>query len=125
MAPLTYAGFRSWHLDDIPKMWEVWQRKRIPVSYAADGTVTLRASFAKGARKWWISAGAPGVGHQLDHVKDLVLDWPADPERPHPRLFASQTEIENAWARAADDPDLMKILSAGGHWATTAVPLLV
>jgi hypothetical protein len=93
-APLTYGGQKTWELTMIPKSWENWQRKRMPVSYAADGTVTLQASLAKGGRKWLVSAGAPAVGDTLDWVKGLVLDWPADPKIQYPHLFLSKADLE-------------------------------
>jgi len=126
VAPLTYAGFKTWQLDDIPRMWEVWKRKRVPVSYAADGTVTLQANFAKGGRKWWTSTGVPTVGDELSRRKDLVLDWPSGSKRPHPRLFAGTAEFREAWARAATAPEFMKALTAGGaRSAGIAVPVLL
>jgi hypothetical protein len=124
VAPLTYAGFKHWDLETIPKMWEVWRRNRLPIHYAADGTVTLRAGFTKGARKWWTGCGPLAVGDQLDWVKNMVLDWPADPRRPHPRLFVGMADVKDAWARAAGDAELAKLLS-GGPWAAGAVPLLM
>ena len=125
VAPLTYGGARIWELDGIPKSWDAWKRKRVPVCYSADGVVTLQASFARGARKWWTGAGAAAVGDQLDSVKDMVLDWPADPKRPQPRLFVGMPEIKDAWARAAADPEFAKFLTGGGDWATAVMPVLM
>jgi hypothetical protein len=95
-APCTYGGQTQWELDMIPKSWANWQRKCMPVFYAADGTVTLRASLAKGGRVWLMSAGAPAVGDTLDWVKDLVLDWPADAKKPSPNVFLNKAELD-AW----------------------------
>lgn len=125
VAPLTYAGYKKWVLDDIALMWEAWKRKRLPVSYAADGTVTLAANFAKGSRTWWSSAGTALVGDQLDSLKDMVLDWPADPKRPQPRVFVGLPEIRDVWTRAAADPELKKAISSGGTYATQAIALLM
>ncbi len=112
VAPMTYGGFTSWNLDMVTLSWENWKRKRIPMTYGADGTVTLKASFAKGGRRWSVSAGAPVVGDRLDRVKDRVLDWPADPRQPHPRLYVDQAAIDDAWARAGGDADLMQAISS-------------
>jgi hypothetical protein len=111
VAPLTYGGFKTWNLDMIPLSWGNWKRKRLPATYGHDGTVTLKATLAKGARKWSVSNGAPLVGDRLDRVKDMILDWPADPKQPHPRLFVSQAELADTWERAAADPDLLKTIS--------------
>lgn len=112
VAPFTYGGYEAWHLDMIQKSWEVWKRKRIAVSYTADGTTTLRASLTKGRRKWSVSAGKPLVGDQLDRVKDLILDWPVA-GAPHPRLFLDRHDLQDAWNRATGDPQLAKQLAAG------------
>jgi len=58
-----------------------------------------------------VSGGAPLVGDRLDRVKDMILDWPADPKQPHPRLFVSQAEINDTWTRSATDADLLKSIS--------------
>lgn len=110
VAPLTYGGFKTWDLEMIPKMWEVWQRKRIAVSYAADGTVALQAPLTKGRRKWNVSAGPPRVGDDLDQVKDMILDWPAPSGEKHPRLFVGREEVLEDQARAAKAPELAKPL---------------
>ncbi len=111
VAPLTYGGFKTWNLDMVQPAWENWKRKRIPMTYAADGTVTLKASLAKGERCWSVGSGAPLVGDKLDRVKEMVLDWPADPRQPHPRLFVNQADIDDSWTRAGSDADLMKSIS--------------
>ena len=111
VAPLTYGGCPTWNLGMIPQSWENWKRKRLPLTYAADGTVTLRATLAPGARRWSVSSGAPLVGDKLDRVKDMVLDWPADPQRVHPRLFVDQAELRDVWQRAATDAKLMQTIS--------------
>lgn len=106
VAPFTYGGFKTWNLDMVPKSWENWKRKCLPVFYAADGTVTLQASLAKGRRKW--RTGATKVGEELDVVKDMVLDWPT---QPHPALFvdkAERTPDEVAKITAALRADLDK-----------------
>ncbi|MGD0092136.1 MAG: hypothetical protein ABSE73_19655, partial [Planctomycetota bacterium] len=111
VAPLTYGGFKTWNLEMIPQSWENWKRKRLPVTYAADGTVTLKATLAKGKRSWTVGSGAPLVGDRLDRVKDMVLDWPADPAQPHPRLFVDQAELDALRKRAAEDAELLKTIS--------------
>ncbi len=123
VAPLTYAGVKTWDLDSIPRMWEVWKRKRIPLVYAADGTVTLTPTLAKGRRKWQVSAGPACVGEELDRLKGLTFEWPADPERPHPRLFADAARIQAVRARAEGDAELAKWL-AGGTGVGRALRLL-
>jgi len=97
-APLTYGGYPTWNLDMIPKAWDNWRRKQMPISYAADGTITLQADFASGQRVWSLTNGAPLVGQELDTVKDLVLDWPQS-KRQHPFLFEDQSDLEAAWKR--------------------------
>jgi len=121
VAPYTYGGVKSWYLDAIPAMWENWKRKRMPVGYAADGTVTLQATLAKGQRKWSVSAGAPLVGEKLDVVKEMVLDWPEKPGLQFPHLFVSKQDVADTWARAATDPDLMAHISRGGAYAGGAL----
>ena len=112
VAPFTYGGFKSWHADMIGKSWDNWRRLRLPVSYAADGTVTVQASLTKGRRVWSVSEGDPIVGRKLDSIKDQVLDWPVDSKRSHPGLFMDAAGVKAAWARAATDPELMKLLTA-------------
>jgi hypothetical protein len=113
VAPMTYGGYPSWNLEMVDLSWQNWKRKRIPMTYAADGTVTLQASLVKGARRWSVSDGAPVVGDRLNWVKDMVLDWPADPRSPHPRLFVDKAAIEDAWTRAASEPELAKVVGNG------------
>ncbi|MEI7437613.1 MAG: hypothetical protein WCL16_12490, partial [bacterium] len=126
VSPLTYGGFKTWNLDMIPEMWAVWRRHRLPVIYMPNGAVTLQADFTKGARSWWTASGVPLHGARLDQIKDMVLAWPADTKRPHPRLFADKSEIEATWKRAADDPDFMQTLTAGGGlYAAPALPVLM
>ena len=125
VAPLTYAVIKIWELDSIPKIWDAWKRQCMPMTYAADGTLTLAGALTKGRRLWTVSAGAPRLGSRLDPIKDLVLDWPADPKRPTPRVFVGMPEIKDAWARAATDPSLMKSLNAGVGWAAAVVPVLM
>ena len=111
VAPLTYGGFKTWNLEMIPLSWENWKRKRLPVTYAADGTVTLKAALAKGARSWTVSSGVPLVGERLDRIKDMVLDWPGNPVQSHPLLFVDQAELTDVWKRAAEDAELLKTIS--------------
>lgn len=124
--PMSYGGFKTWNLDIIQDMWAVWKRHRLPVVYAPDGTVTLQANFTRGARSWWTAGGVPRCGDQLDRIKDMQLAWPADPKRPHPRLFVDQAEIAATWTRALAEPELMKVLTTGGgQWAAPALPVLM
>jgi hypothetical protein len=125
VAPLTYAGFKLWELDNIDKMWDAWKRQRMPMRYAADGTVTLSATVNRGRRLWTISSGAPRVGTKLNDIKDLVLDWPANAARPTPRLFVGMPEIKDAWTRASSDATLMTTLMQGGGWASAVIPVLM
>ncbi len=128
VAPLTYAGFNIWQGDTIPKMWDVWKRKAMAVSYAGDGTVTMRASLAAGQRVWLTGAGAPAVGDTLNRVKDMVLDWPADAHKPHPHLFMDAQAMRAAWQRAAGDPALMRLLNAPEQrwaWDDLAAPAAI
>ena len=121
--PLTYAGVKIWELESIEQMWQAWKRKRLPVAYAADGTVTVSASFAAGGRRWWTAAGTPAVGDELTVVKDQVLDWPADPKRPSPRVYVGMPEIQDVWTRAAADAELKKTL--GGQWGGGPIALMM
>ncbi len=111
VAPFTYAGFKSWDLEAIPQMWENWKRKRLPVTYAADGAVSLQISLAAGRRKWSTSAGMPYLGERLNLVKDYVLDWP-DKAGEHPLLFVSKAEMQEAWKRVEPDPTRLQFLTA-------------
>lgn len=107
-ADLTYGGFLKWHIDMIEPMWENWRRKTLPLTYAADGTVTLHATLASGERWWLTAAGAPDVGEAFNQIKDLVLEWPADPKRPQPRGFMDAQTLAAAQARFAADPEAAK-----------------
>ncbi|MBI2190774.1 MAG: hypothetical protein HYU36_02165 [Planctomycetes bacterium] len=122
-APLTYGGFKTWDMDSIPKMWEVWKRKRMAVTYGGDGVVSLRAALTKGRRLWTVSAGMPRVGDRLDRVKDLVLEWPSASAEPHPRLFVSRQEVGEDWARAGNDPDMARLLAAVPSYAGPALAI--
>lgn len=124
VAPLTYGGFKVWNLSAIEGSWENWRRKRVPMFYAPDGTVTLQATLAKGQRKWLVSAGEPKVGEALDKIKELVLDWPEDAKRPNPRVYADMKEIQAVWAKAANDPALAKLVNSSGDWAGVVLRLL-
>ena len=115
--PFTYGGYPQWNLEMMPGCWEHWHRKRMPVSYAADGTVTLHAGLEQGWRKWSVSAGAPLVGDQLDRRNTLVLDWPLK-DTAHPHLFVSRQQVEERWQRAQADPALKAQLLAGGAAAS-------
>jgi hypothetical protein len=42
------------------------------------------------------------IGRRLNAVKDLVLDWPEDPNRTHPFLFLSRQELEAVQKRPVD-----------------------
>lgn len=110
VAPLTYGGFKTWNLDMVQPAWENWKRKRIPMTYAADGTVTLKASLAKGARRWSVSGGAPVVGDKLGRVKEMVLDWSADNKQPHPRLFVDKADLSDKDKGIAGYPDAAGII---------------
>jgi hypothetical protein len=120
--PFTYAGFKSWNMDMVPQMWERWQRKRLPVTYATDGTLSLRVNLAAGGRQWSTSAGMPRLGERLNVVKDYVLDWP-EKAGTHPHLFASKAEEAEAWKRMQPSPQLVQsLLSHKGDlgWANEA-----
>ena len=121
---MTYGGVKIWELDGITKMWDAWKRQCLPVSYAADGGVTIAAPVTKGNREWLAGAGAPRVGIELNHIKDLVLDWPAA-GKSHPGLFVGLPEIKDVWARAAADPELLKTLTTGGGDTSILIPLLM
>jgi len=94
--PFTYGGFESWHLTMIPKAWENWKRKQVPMTYAPDGSVGMKVSFASGRRLWSTGSGESVVGERLNEVKDMVLAWDSDPNLQHPRLFMSKAEVEAA-----------------------------
>jgi len=115
--PQTYAGADHWDLDMIPQMWEAWKRKGMPMSYLADGTVTLSAGLASGQRKWSVSAGAPAVGERLDEINRMVLDWPA--KTKHPCVFVDAQHVRAVRQRAAEDQQLAARLN--GRWAASAV----
>ncbi len=121
VAPFTYGGFKNWDLNMIVKSWQNWQRKRIPVSYASDGTVTMNAALTKGRRIWSVGTGEPAVGRYLDKIKDHVLEWPYDSKRPHPCLFMDAAEVKTAIARAESDPGMKKEQARGEFaWAWNA-----
>ena len=115
-APFTYGGFSTWKLEIIPQMWNRWQRMGMPVSYGPDG-VTVRLPLTKGTRKWSVSSGAPRIGERLDAVKDMVLEWPADPKIGYPHLFISKAEEEAAWQREKPDSTRLNFLyGVGDHY---------
>lgn len=97
--PFTYGGYEQFDLDMIPNSWENWKRKLLPVSYGAEGTVSLRVNFAKGGRYWSVSNGAPAIGERLNEVKDYILEWPAKPGLEHPHLFMTKAELEVVWQK--------------------------
>ncbi|MHB9134493.1 MAG: hypothetical protein ACYDBB_25760 [Armatimonadota bacterium] len=115
--PLTYGGYKTWDLEMIPKSWDAWQRKRVPVMYAEDGEITMKCNLAAGRRKWSISTGAPLVGEKLDVVKDYVLDWPKNPQEQHPHLFMSKAEMEEGLKRLPADPARIQwCIAVKGYW---------
>ena len=97
VAPMSYAGFKYWNWDMTEGSWEFIKRKRIPLSYLADGGVLMQLTLARGQRKWSVSAGDPAVGEKLTRVKEMVLDWPQKTQHPH--LFMNRAELEEAWKR--------------------------
>lgn len=105
-ATLTFAGFKTLDNENIPRVWDRWQRKRIAVSYI-DETPVLRMSLAKGQRKWTISLGAAQVGDQLQRTNAMVLDWPAA-NAPRPWLFVDRQRIEDLWKEIGDDPGTLR-----------------
>lgn len=82
--------------------WDAWQHKLIPLNRADNGEIYLRINNAQGIRRFTLSQGAPAVGHQLDMVKDMVLDWPERPDS-HPRLFASRDQVKEYFRTAPHD----------------------
>lgn len=125
--PYTYAGFAKWELDNIPKMWEAWKRKSMPISYAADGTVTLQAPLAKGGRVWSMGADTPAVSERLGEIAQYVLAWSTGPKAPrHPYLFVDGAAIKDAWTRAETDADFKRVLTSGSpHFITPLMPVLL
>ncbi len=121
--PRTYGGMKFWYLDGIQGMWSGWRRASLPVSVAADGAILLAGAVTPGHRQWTVSAGPARVGDTLERVKEMVLDWPADASKPHPRLFVDLAEMKEVRARAATDPELAKTLA--GEEASNIVPLLM
>lgn len=115
--PQTYLGNAHWNLDMISKMWaDGWQRLRVPLFYGNAGEVTMPFSLAKGRRLWSVSSGAAVIGERLDAVKDMVLEWPADPKIGYPHLFVSKAEEEAAWKREAPDAARLGFLyGVGGY----------
>ncbi len=94
--PFTYPNDQaSWNIDMIVAMWEAWQRKEMPVEFAAGDQVGMRISLVQGGRQWGVSHGSPLLGERLDTVKNYVLDWDEQP-RARPDLFMSQAETLEA-----------------------------
>ena len=121
--PMTYGGYKTWNLDMIPMAWQNWQRKRTPVSYTADGTISMAVSFAKGERVWDVGNGATALGHRLDTVKDYVLEWPEPANDQHPHLFMSKAEEEAAWKnQTVDATTLGRLIGNSNYpgWAAEA-----
>ncbi|MBS3763396.1 MAG: hypothetical protein KGZ25_08860, partial [Planctomycetes bacterium] len=116
----TYRGYDHWHLEMIPKMWEAWKQKSMPVSLAANGEVVLTADLAGGRRAWSVSVGAPRVGRQLDEINEMVLSWGS--KHAHPHLFVDMPRIKELWQRSDDDAKLARRLK--GRWAAAALELL-
>jgi len=130
-------------------------RKMIHMYRAKSGELYLRLDNIQGVRRWAFgSHPAPTesgkglstrrfkvirhgrVGRHLNEVKDYVLDW--DVKTPHPHLFMTREELEQAWHRRPDPKkveELLKIsdqslnigsaycMSAGlGAWLMTGDP---
>ena len=101
--------------------WSVWQHKLVPLVKTTDGQLQLRVNHAAGRRKWSIEERAAEFGEQrrmslaqvkaewppLDEVKDWVLQWP-DSGRQHPGLFVSPADVQKAWRRIEQDPQLAR-----------------
>ncbi len=119
--PQTYAGFRTFDVEMIPKMWEHWQRKRIAVSYE-DETPVLRMNLARGQRKWSVGHGGLKTGEGLDRLKGMVLEWPAANE-PRPSLFVDRQRIESLWKSIGDNPATLRAcgLLPGDALSTTTL----
>lgn len=115
-APFTYGGFSTWKLEIIPQMWNRWQRMGMPVSYGPAGVI-VRLPLTKGTRKWSVSSGASRIGERLDVVKDMVLEWAADPKISYPHLFIDKAEEEAAWQREKPDTARLGFLyGVGDHY---------
>jgi hypothetical protein len=114
--PFTYGGYEKWNLDMIPLSWDRWKRKRLPLTYAADGAIGLRTDFAAGRRLWSVGSGEPVVGERLNEVKEMVLDWPSAAGAEHPSLFMSKAEVEAAWKK--NTPDAARVKSYAAYKAT-------
>lgn len=113
--PLTYGGIDQFDLEMIPKAWSHWQRRRLPLTYTAEGDFSMKVSFVGGQRFWNVSNGLPVVGERLNVVKDYVLDWPAKPGLVHPHLFMSKEEVHTAWKNHTPDQAQIQQLSAIIH----------
>ncbi|HEY3418151.1 MAG TPA: hypothetical protein VGM23_14835, partial [Armatimonadota bacterium] len=85
-APGTWASWGN------PRMRDKWA----PLIHGEDGANFLQFSAATGLREWQMGNPQPGLGHQLNTVKDYVLDWPGD-EGKHPRLYFGKADLAKRW----------------------------
>ncbi|MFW6059792.1 MAG: hypothetical protein ACODAQ_06395, partial [Phycisphaeraceae bacterium] len=58
---------------------------------------------------------APGLGHQLNRVKDYVLDWESDAP-PHPRLYVTRDEMETYRETHEPSESLIDELTERAHY---------
>jgi len=104
-------------------------RKRVDLMRSESGEIFLRLDHVEGERKWaFENQPTPGadlhnfvttgrfqvirdgrVGRQLNEVKDYVLDW--DVKTPHPHLFMTRAELEQAWQRKPDPETVEELLT--------------
>jgi hypothetical protein len=113
--------------------------KRMPLRKLADGTVALEANLRSepgGRVRRWLMGILPDAAarlvdrsqaekspklidaalqeacnkRRLDDVSGYVLEWPRDPARVHPRLFASQSDIARWRARRRVPPSFAAVL---------------
>jgi len=106
----VWANFARWGEGLIGPMWAGWKGKQVPV-HAADGGVLLRMNLLAGQRKWTVGERADGkqlidccqfkaTGSytplpRLDQIKDMVLDWPDQPNLRHPYLYGNGSELQS------------------------------
>jgi len=108
-----------------PRMRQKW----VYLVKGEDGVVAAQFNLASGMRKWVTDIAGPDDSMQvgmggfekgfeplctLDEVKDLVLDWPADPNVSFPHLYMTGRELEEARGRAPEDAELIK--RYGRNW---------
>ncbi|MCJ8331163.1 MAG: hypothetical protein HRT89_07930, partial [Lentisphaeria bacterium] len=132
-----WADFQPWTYDDIPVMWNGWERKLIPFEVTKQNNVEMKINNANGFRKFAVGFQKDGKKllqryhgkymsinsplPRLDEVKDMTLEW--KDKRKHPYLFLNKNAFvkaaqydQAAYKSATNVTYLLKALDSLGHF---------